>query len=99
MGTSTSNSHWALGWCAAVACFIGPPCGAVADNSAPSDSLGEIVVVAQRREQNLMDVPLSVSALSGKDLVSLGFNNMTQVASQVPGLTFSNTGPTTIFSI
>src|SRR5579859_931816 len=78
---------------------LGPSGAVLAAEPATGDVLEEVLVSAQRREQNIMDVPVSVSALSGEVLQSLGFNNMTQVASQVPGLSFADTGPTTIFAI
>ena len=41
---------------------------------------GPVIVTAQRREQNLLDVPLSVSAFSGDLLADLGIQTMDEVA-------------------
>jgi outer membrane receptor protein involved in Fe transport len=43
-----------------------------AQQTAASGSLEEIVVTAQKREQNSQDIGISLSAVSGADLSSLG---------------------------
>ncbi|AEG48152.1 TonB-dependent receptor [Sphingobium chlorophenolicum L-1] len=60
---------------------------------------GEIVVTAQRREQRLLDVPVAVSAISGETLQSVGVRQATDVVKLVPGLTFLNAGPVSLFSV
>lgn len=54
----------------------------------------EIVVTANKREQNLNDVGLSITAISGKALQERQLTSLSDVASVVPGLAFapSNTG-------
>ena len=46
--------------------------------------LEEVLVTAQKREENLQDVGLSVSALSGDQLQALNLNNTIQVTQQIP---------------
>lgn len=53
--------------------------------------LEEIIVTAQRREERLQDVPLSVSALSGDKLARAGITDAYQLTQVMPGLTFSKT--------
>lgn len=48
--------------------------------------LGDIVVTAQRREQNIQDVPVSISAFSGDSLDQLGVKRSGELANVVPGL-------------
>ena len=48
---------------------------------------GVIIVTARRREERLIDVPLSVTALSGEALAQQGVQDLTQIAQQVPNLT------------
>ena len=48
--------------------------------------LEEIVVTAQKREQNLQDVGISVTAFSGEQLEQLGVTNTTEITLQSPGL-------------
>ena len=50
------------------------------------DELQEVVVTAQRRAQNIQDVGVSVTALSGQNLQDLHITNTQALASQVPGL-------------
>lgn len=52
----------------------------------------EIVVTAQKREQVLNDVPLSITALSSDQLASRGVENATDLARVVPGFTYADTG-------
>ena len=82
-----------LAGCASMATFAAP---AYAQDSAPG-STGEeattaeenpgILVTARRREERLIDVPLSVTALSGDTLEQQGVQDLTQVAQQVPNTT------------
>lgn len=46
-----------------------------------------VVVTAQRREQDLQDVPLSVSTFSGEDLADIGAVDVTEVAKFSPNVT------------
>ena len=48
--------------------------------------LEEVVVTAQKREQNLQDVGISISALSGSDLQSYGLTRATELSTKVPNL-------------
>ena len=61
----------------------------------------EIVVVAQKREQNIMEVPVAVSAVSGQQIVESGIKDVFDLQQNVPSLTMtrSQTATTTGFSI
>jgi iron complex outermembrane recepter protein len=60
---------------------------AEASPPAPDAALGgDIVVTAQKREQKLKDVPLTVSALSQAMLDQLGVSELGEMAAYVPGL-------------
>lgn len=48
--------------------------------------LEEIVVTAQRREQSLQDVPISIETVSGDDIEMQGFRDLDQMATFTPGL-------------
>ena len=59
-------------------------------------ALEEIVVTAQRREQNLQDVPIAISAMSGQMLEDAGVRDPRDLQSYVPSLQFqSGTAATT----
>jgi iron complex outermembrane receptor protein len=64
---------------------------AAADQSA-TGSLGDIIVTAQRRSENLRDVPISITAQSGADLARQGVTNMQELSVAVPGLSFTKLG-------
>jgi outer membrane receptor protein involved in Fe transport len=53
-------------------------------------SLEEIVVTAQKRQERLQDVPMSVSAFTQEDINQLGISGIDTLSRQVPNLAFSN---------
>ncbi len=54
--------------------------------------LEEIVVTAQKREQNMQDVGISVTAFSGAQLRALGVEDTTDLENQTPGLLIGEYG-------
>ena len=54
--------------------------------------LEEVIVSAQKREENLQTVPVSVTVLTAEQLKSLQLNSGTEVAQQTPNLRVSNLG-------
>lgn len=48
--------------------------------------LEEVVVTAQKREQNVQDVGISISALSGSDLKDYGLDTATELSQKIPNL-------------
>ena len=54
-------------------------------------ALEEIVVTAQKREQNLSDVGIAVTAFSGEDVQRLGMLEPVDLAAQTPNLNINNT--------
>lgn len=72
------------------AVLAGLPAAAVAQETDESRSgLEEIIVTAQRREQNLQEVPLAVSALGAAQLERAGVTELTGLVGQVPNLVSS----------
>jgi len=62
--------------------------------------LEEVVVTAQKREQSLQDVSVSVSAYSGDQMDALGMTDTTDITAQVPGLQLNAWSPNiTIFNL
>jgi iron complex outermembrane receptor protein len=61
----------------------------------------EIIVTAQKREQAMQDVGISMTAMTGDMLEELGLTQTEDLALQTPGLTFSGYGGgvTTVFTI
>ena len=55
-------------------------------SAAPQESLNEVIVTAQRREQRLQDVGISVTAMGAEDLKALNIENASDIARAVPSL-------------
>ena len=64
-----------------------------------SQTLEEIVVTAQIREQSLQDVPISVSALSGESIEDRSVDNLSSLATSVPNFYVAETQIDTSISI
>jgi iron complex outermembrane receptor protein len=52
--------------------------------------LGEIVVTARKREENLQNVPISIAAISGKDLEERGIADVGALTNSTPNLEINN---------
>jgi iron complex outermembrane receptor protein len=64
--------------------------GAVSLAHAQGAALEEVVITAQKRKENLQDVPISVQALDAKALEKSGVVTLSDVKAFVPGLTIDN---------
>lgn len=74
------------------AAAIASTCSSAFANEAPNPSgrvLEEIIVSAQRREEKLQDVPISISVLSGRELDGDTSQGMRDVLMRVPGVAVS----------
>lgn len=62
--------------------------------------LEEVMVTAQKREQNMQDVGISVTAYSGDQLSALGMTNTVEITQQIPNMQLNAWSPTlTTFNI
>ena len=62
--------------------------------------LEEIIVTAQKREQNLQEIPISVTAYTGDQMDALGVTDFTEITQQIPGLQLNAWSPNlTIFNL
>ena len=68
---------------------------AAADTASSSNedqgTLTEIIVVAQKRTENLQNVPIAISTVSGSQLTSVAATNITAIADVTPGLQMTTT--------
>jgi iron complex outermembrane recepter protein len=55
--------------------------------------LEEIVVTAQRREQNIQDVPIAMTAVTAQSIEDKGLTNLAQVADYAPNVQMDSTSP------
>ncbi|WP_293860473.1 Plug domain-containing protein, partial [Steroidobacter sp.] len=53
----------------------------------------EVIVTAQKREQRLIDVPVSITALGGEEIAQKGLTNIQDIAFAVPGMALREDGP------
>jgi iron complex outermembrane recepter protein len=58
-----------------------------------SDALSEIVVTAQRREENIQNVPITIQALTGETLGQLNVLNLDEFIKYLPNVTQATAGP------
>ncbi len=66
---------------------------AVTASASATDSLQEITVTAQRREQTAQDIPYNITVLGGGSLGTPSIDNASDLAKAVPGLLSVDTGP------
>ncbi len=66
-----------------------------AERGAGDTDVGEIIVTANKREQNLSNVGLSISALSGDQLAKQRVGDVSDLAKVTPGLAFAPTANST----
>ncbi len=58
-----------------------------------SASLDEIVVTASKRVSTVQDTPISISAVSGNDLLARGVSSLATLAQGTPGVSLKSEGP------
>lgn len=56
--------------------------------SAQQMAIEEIIVTTRKREENLMEIPVAITAISAAQLDNYGLSNLEDIAKIVPGLTF-----------
>ncbi|MBS0393160.1 MAG: TonB-dependent receptor [Proteobacteria bacterium] len=82
----------------AVACVLAAS-GATAAEKAPrgadsaSDALAEVIVTAQRRTENIQDVPITIQALTAQSLAQLNITTFDDYIKFLPNVTSANNGP------
>jgi iron complex outermembrane receptor protein len=60
------------------------------ESGAQKSTIEEVIVTAQKREERLQDVPISISAYSAKDMEAKSLNSLQELAQFTPNLTYSN---------
>jgi len=73
----------------AVSALLAQPAFAQTGDSADDAARGDIVVTAQKREQRLVDVPASVSVISGQTLAESHAKDLIDASSLTPGVVVS----------
>ncbi|WP_164155305.1 TonB-dependent receptor [Sandarakinorhabdus rubra] len=95
-----ANASLIAGLCAAIPAAAAEAAAATAEAAAEQqpvsagEELGEeIVVTAQKTEQKLKDVPITVTAYTGRTLREIGVTQFDQLAAFVPGLNVQEQSP------
>ena len=94
---SASAAHAVL---AADAAQTAPPAGAAptsatapATNGADANALQTVIVTAQRRSENIQDVPITMEALTGKTLQDLHVQTFEDYVKYLPNVSTGSMGP------
>ncbi|WGL15853.1 TonB-dependent receptor [Microbulbifer bruguierae] len=85
------KSHLAL----AIACAALPVPQAVMAQESDTQIKGvfeEVVVTASRREENVMEIPINISAVGGEKIEDLRLDSISKIAYYTPGLTVVDRG-------
>ncbi|WP_375713753.1 TonB-dependent receptor plug domain-containing protein, partial [Sphingobium sp. BS19] len=101
-------------YCSVSAMGLLAACGAHAQSSSPStdtpttnaaadgseSTVGDIIVTANKREENINKVGLSITAFSGEALAERKITSLQDIASAVPGLSYAaSTANTPVFTL
>ncbi len=84
--TPAARASGSLAGAVAAALAMGSSLPAHAQQAGASSGIEEIVVTAQRREENLQDVGIAVTALSGQMLTDMNITMATDITRAVPSL-------------
>src|ERR1700730_4953882 len=82
----------AILWAPSTAIVFAAP-GDTASATATGGQLQEVVVTAERRTENIQDVPITMQALTGDQLGQLAVSTFDDVLKYLPNVTFSPNGP------
>jgi iron complex outermembrane receptor protein len=92
--------RWGLIDSAVAACLVASRLTFAADQSgqpntdvAAGSELQEVTVTAQRRAENIQNVPITIQALTGETLQQLNVQNFDDVVKYLPNVTIGGTGP------
>jgi iron complex outermembrane recepter protein len=86
----------------AIACILAGASGSAAAAATPgsdsststsTQSLEEVVVTAQRRTENIQDVPISIQALTAQTLQQLNISTFDDYITFLPNVTSASNGP------
>jgi iron complex outermembrane receptor protein len=86
----------ALAWCGPAAAQAG---GGADQSAGQDDSSQEIIVTAQRRNENLQTTPIAASVLSGEDLANRNIVTVDQLQFAMPSVAVDNFGQGLEFNI
>jgi iron complex outermembrane receptor protein len=89
MGASANNLRAAVLLAATISAVPAMAETAAGTDATAGSALDEVVVTAQRRSQNLQDVPVTVSAVTGDVALARGITEVSDLPVLAPGLTIT----------
>jgi len=72
---------------------------ATAPQSEASSQLDDIIVTAQKKQESLQNVPISVDVVGGETLDRLGLSNFDELSGKIPNFSVRKSGSTSLISI
>ncbi|WP_332812880.1 TonB-dependent receptor [Sphingomonas sp.] len=69
------------------------PVGTPAEQTSDTGGIADIVVTAQKRAENIQDVPIAISAFSGETLEQANISSLEEVQGRTPGLVLNSFSP------
>lgn len=89
-----SRSYFAFGTALATLAGLCPALalGQTTATKPASEQIGEIVVTATRRTENVLKIPYNISAISGAAIEKNGITDLDGLRNSVPGLTAADYG-------
>lgn len=94
-----SASVLTLGWCGAAAAQTAPAPPPQVEAEGDAATVGELIITAERRNENMMTTPISGTVMSGGDLEKKGITTVDQLQFAVPGAVVNNFGQGIDFNI
>jgi outer membrane receptor protein involved in Fe transport len=88
-----TNHKLAYAISAVLSGYTGASHAAAATDTETSGGIEEIVVTAQRRNESIQDVPVTIQAITGEQLSQLNVTTFDDVLKYLPNVTFSSNGP------
>lgn len=76
------------------AAFAALSASAIAQSEAQSSTLEEIIVTAERRQENLQDIPVAVTALTAATIEKQRVEELSDIAALTPNFTIGQQSPT-----
>jgi len=94
MGNKMRHMKLLLSGVAALACAWPPVVKPALAQQSAQMTIEEIVVTSRKREESLLDVPLSITALSAVQLERFNLKDMEEISRMTPGLFYTDFGGT-----
>jgi outer membrane receptor protein involved in Fe transport len=86
------NRHGLAAVVSAAAFAAGFAGDVLAQQESTGDQLQEVVVTAEKRVSTVQDTPISITALTGKDIAERGIYDITTIVDSVPGVSMRSSG-------